>query len=202
MFPLGSALIPGGALELRIFEPRYHAMLTECLVGDGTFGIVLIERGYEVGGGEQRTDVGTIARIERAEDLGNGQTGLLARGTRRIRVNEWLPDDPFPRAEVADWPDEPVNDRAELQRRYDACVAGLRAVLAMATELRLGAEPATFEAPDDPEEDPFLLIRHTPMSAYDRHRALCAPDLLQRLDLLAPLLEDDRRLLERRLRGD
>ncbi len=202
MFPLGTVLIPGAAIELRIFEPRYQAMLTECLVGNGTFGIVLIERGNEVGGGEQRTDVGTIARIERAEDLGNGHTGLIAVGTDRIRVNEWLPDDPFPRAEVIGWPDEPVADRADLQRRYDDCVASLRGLLAMATELRLGAAPATFDAPDDPDDDPFLLIRHTPMSTIDCHRALCAPDLLQRLDLLAPLLEDDRRVLERRLSGD
>ena len=31
VFPLGSVLYPGGLLPLRIFEPRYLAMVRECL---------------------------------------------------------------------------------------------------------------------------------------------------------------------------
>ena len=54
MFPLGSVLFPHALLPLRIFEPRYQALLDSCLAGDGRFGVVLIERGFEVGGGEDR----------------------------------------------------------------------------------------------------------------------------------------------------
>lgn len=54
MFPLGSVLLPGSPLPLQVFEPRYRAMLDDCLAGDQRFGVVLIERGFEVGGGEQR----------------------------------------------------------------------------------------------------------------------------------------------------
>ncbi|MEN3314917.1 MAG: uncharacterized protein V7605_1151, partial [Acidimicrobiaceae bacterium] len=54
MFPLGTVLFPGLALPLHVFEPRYQSLVQACLDGDGHFGIVLIERGSEVGGGDVR----------------------------------------------------------------------------------------------------------------------------------------------------
>ena len=53
MFPLGTVLLPGGVLPLHVFEPRYRKMVTDCVESpDHEFGVVLIERGSEVGGGE------------------------------------------------------------------------------------------------------------------------------------------------------
>ncbi len=64
MFPLGTVLLPGQTLPLHVFEPRYRELVRVCLDGDGTFGVVLIERGSEVGGGDVRApNVGTVARI-------------------------------------------------------------------------------------------------------------------------------------------
>jgi uncharacterized protein len=63
------------------------------------FGVVLIERGSEVGGGDVRFAVGTVARIASVE-ITDGFIGLLATGTARFEVLRWLQDDPFPRAEV------------------------------------------------------------------------------------------------------
>src|SRR5687767_5279898 len=99
MFPLGTVLLPGGVLPLHIFEPRYREMIRTCLDGDGTFGVVLIERGSEVGGGDVRSDAGTLARIVEASETDDGRWGVVAVGAARIRVAAWLPDDPFPRAD-------------------------------------------------------------------------------------------------------
>ena len=100
MFPLGSVLLPGAPLGLIVFEPRYLVMVEHCLAGDGRFGVVLIERGSEVGGGEVRFATGTMASIARAAPVEEGRWRVLAVGQERVRVIEWLPDDPFPRAEV------------------------------------------------------------------------------------------------------
>ena len=43
------AMLPGEVLPLRIFEPRYSAMISDCLAGTGEFGVVLIQAGREVG---------------------------------------------------------------------------------------------------------------------------------------------------------
>ena len=52
MFPLGTVLFPHALLPLRVFEPRYREMTARVLREDGEFGVVLIERGSEVGGGD------------------------------------------------------------------------------------------------------------------------------------------------------
>ena len=59
MFPLGTVLFPHALLPLRVFEPRYRTMTAHVMRGDAEFGVVLIERGSEVGGGDIRFDVGT-----------------------------------------------------------------------------------------------------------------------------------------------
>ena len=71
-----------------------------CLRGDGRFGVVLIERGFEVGGGDPRFAVGTVARIVEAARTPDGRYLLATVGTERLRVRKWLDDDPFPRAEI------------------------------------------------------------------------------------------------------
>ena len=94
MFPLGTVLLPGAVLPLHVFEPRYRALVSDCLAGEPEFGVVLIERGREVGGGDVRRDVGTVARIAEVASLPDGRSALMTVGTRRITVRQWLPDDP------------------------------------------------------------------------------------------------------------
>src|ERR1700704_3085588 len=131
MFPLGSVLFPSLVLPLNVFEPRYRALVHDCLAGDPEFGVVLIERGSEVGGGDVRSRVGTVARIVQVGELPDGRFTLLTVGTRRVVVARWLPDDPFPLAEVRDWPDDGATDGPAI----DAVVSRLRRVLALKTEL-------------------------------------------------------------------
>lgn len=100
MFPLGSVLFPGMPLALRVFEERYLKMMGAILEEDTPqFGVVLIERGHEVGGGEKRFDLGTLAEVLEIA-APDGPLAVVARGTRRFRVTTWLEDDPYPRAEI------------------------------------------------------------------------------------------------------
>ena len=49
LFPLNSVVFPGGALPLRLFEPRYLDMVKDCMRNEHGFGIVLIKNGQESG---------------------------------------------------------------------------------------------------------------------------------------------------------
>jgi len=79
MFPLGMVLLPTMVVPIHVFEPRYRKMAGDCLAGDREFGVVLIERGSEVGGGDVRTDVGTVARIIEAQEFPDGRWGPYRR---------------------------------------------------------------------------------------------------------------------------
>src|SRR5918995_785794 len=121
MFPLGAVLLPGEVLPLQVFEPRYRALVHDCFAApDGPrFGVVLIARGHEVGGGDERHDVGAVARIVRHELAPDGRSALLCAGEERVGVREWLPDDPYPRADVELVEDEPI-DLAAFDRALPA----------------------------------------------------------------------------------
>ena len=102
MFPLGSVLFPAMPLPLRVFEERYLALLAAVLSDEpAEFGVVLIERGQEVGGGDIRFGVGTVARVVELE-TGEGSVIVLATGGRRFEVVEWHSDTEYPTADVRD----------------------------------------------------------------------------------------------------
>lgn len=107
MFPLSTVLFPHARLPLQVFEARYRSLVADCLAGDGCFGVVLIARGSEVGGGDERMAVGTIAAIEHAEPVADGRWFLVAAGRRRVRVRRWLGEEPYPRAVVEEDPGAP-----------------------------------------------------------------------------------------------
>jgi Lon protease-like protein len=88
LFPLHTVLFPGGPVSLRIFEPRYLDMVSECLRNDEPFGVCLIQSGQEAGEAARPHLTGTFARIV---DWKRGDDGLLsisARGEHRFRVQD------------------------------------------------------------------------------------------------------------------
>ena len=80
LFPLNVVLFPGGLLPLRIFEPRYLRMVSECLRGDRPFAVAAIKDGPEVGGVASTSATGTLARIIDWQQEDDGLLGLLCEG--------------------------------------------------------------------------------------------------------------------------
>lgn len=199
MFPLGTVLFPGALLPLRVFEPRYRTMMHECLEGDRSFGVVLIARGREVGGGDQRVSLGTRATIERAVELPDGRFSVLAAGTERLAVREWLPEEPFPNAMVAEVPEGGAPGADVLS---EALVA-LRQVSALLSELGRGSllDGAVAVPGDEPDRRSFgwQLCNAAPLGALDRQRLLEIDDPSARMGELTVLLgqvaEDLHRML-------
>lgn len=202
MFPLGSVLLPSVFLPLHLFEPRYRQLIRDCMAGDEEFGVVLIERGSEVGGGDVRADVGTVAKVLEAHELDDGRWAVGAVGTRRIRVLEWLDDDPYPRAEVEDWDDVVADDGAADVEALVSVVATLRRVLALASELGDPAADATQELSPEPSLASFQVAALSPIGPMDRQALLRIPGTTERLGRLADLLAEEESFLHRRLQLD
>jgi len=201
MFPLGMPLLPGRLLPLRIFEPRYVALLRHCLLQENPeFGVVLIERGFEVGGGDQRTMIGTVASILEAVPRPTGDFGVISFGKRRLRILEWLPDDPHPWARVEDWPDfdQEAIDIADPDALYQGLVTNaVDRARAMFTVIE--ASSRDFEQLDRlvesrfntaPTQMTFALAGLLPFGAADQNRLLRCAGVLERLHTLLDLLGD------------
>jgi uncharacterized protein len=194
MFPLEVALLPDADLPLRIFEPRYSQLVADCLAADDpVFGVVLIAAGREVGGGDDRYDVGALARIVEHRALGGGKYTLRCRVSDRIRVLEWLPDDPYPRALVQSWPDEPGDPvSAESIRDAEDRVMGVFSRLAAARGVELPPRDMLFAGvalADTPGGKLYALASLVPMGQADRYAVLAAASPDARLRALVEAVD-------------
>lgn len=194
MFPLGRVAFPGNPLPLHIFEPRYREMTRHCLAGDRSFGVTLIMRGAEVGidPDQERSAVGTVARIRTAQELDDGRWILETTCVERLRVRRWLPDDPYPQALVELWPDLPAS-AATVRERSDAVLAAFDRLLEALADARADAHPNRPRRDvlsGDPSQDAYLLCEAAPLGELDRLRLLSAAGTVERLELLNELLGD------------
>ena len=88
LFPLNVVLFPGGLLPLRIFEPRYLRMVSECLRGDRPFAVSAIRDGPEIGGAATTATTGTLPRIIDWQQEDDGLLGLLCEGEQAFSLDE------------------------------------------------------------------------------------------------------------------
>jgi uncharacterized protein len=188
MFPLGSVLFPHMPLALRIFEERYRVMLARVLAAEkAEFGVVLIERGRESGGGERRFDVATIAEIHELGPL-DDDIALVARGGRRVEVVEWLDDDPHPAAIVRDLPElewdealRPLRSQAERVVRRAVARASEFVELPWSGDTRLS---------EDPVESSWQLAGIAPIGQLDQLALLRSTSLRELLSKIIAFTVD------------
>ncbi len=174
MFPLGSVLFPNAPIPLRVFEPRYLTLVGRLLDDEDAgpeFGVVLIERGHEAGGGDQRASVGTMARLVSVA-AGADDLLIVGLGTWRFSVDRWLDDDPYPRAEISMLPELEWSE-ALSPLRADAEAVVRRAIARV-------AEPdavAGIELSDDPVASVWQLAAMAPLGDYDRYTLLTSTSM-------------------------
>jgi hypothetical protein len=217
MFPLSGVFVPGDPVALRVFETRYIAMCRDILAGDEMiFGTVIITAGSEVGGDDRRGSVGVTVAIDQMFATEDGGYSLAGVAQNRIRIDEWLIDDPYPQAmvtEIVSLPVfastiEPADRSATLRDSYCSQMTmqaqRLRTLLqevAQRHNLRMDSLPPltriaggqwwTNETTDQTVERGFWeLVRHTPCGPYDRYALLQSQDLVHGIQTLNRVIDE------------
>lgn len=184
MFPLGTVLFPYMPVSLRLFEERYLVMLAHMLEAEQPqFGVVLIERGQEVGGGEHRFQLGTLALISEMAG-GEGFVAVNAEGGSRFEVTGWLDDDPYPRAEIRFL--EPLEWDESLRSLREDTEQAVRRALAVASEFTEQRWASVVDLSDDPLEACWQLAGIAPVGELDQLSFLGAVSMEE---LLTSVLE-------------
>jgi Lon protease-like protein len=197
MFPLSTVLFPHSQIPLHIFEPRYRSMTADCLDSDSRFGIVLIARGSEVGGGEERMEVGTRAVIKQAASMTDGRWLMTVQGEARIRVGEWMADDPYPLAMVEEWPSPAESVDQSLLFDVTQCVRRTRGLLSESGETPALSADTMFD--EDPDTACWQLCAQAPLNVFDAQRLLAEVGTVARLELLLALTQETEQDLRRML---
>ncbi|MEY2397307.1 MAG: uncharacterized protein QOJ00_481 [Actinomycetota bacterium] len=197
MFPLGAVALPGAVIPLHVFEDRYRQMVRDVSNGDGRFGIVLIERGSEVGGGDVRSSVGTRMRITEAKEFDDGRWAILAVGEDPIRIKTWLPDDPYPLAlvERLSDPDGPSDEALVVAEN------SVRHAHQLASQLGYDVPDLEDYLVEDPVTRLWQLAIVTPCPDADKQGFLRADGAERRADAIAAAALDAAELFRMQLGG-
>ena len=184
MFPLGMVIFPHQTVGLCVFEPRYHRLLAD-VETERRFGTCLIERGSDIGGHDERTSVGTIIEILGSHRLSNGQTLIVVEGLECFEVDEWLPDDPYPRASVGQRCCDDVAIEPALLKSTESSVRALRALQSEIFADECLQHDCAMDA--DPLVRSWQLCALTPMSVLDQFKVLSLSNPNDRLRLVAEI---------------
>ena len=141
VFPLpGTVLLPGAALPLHVFEPRYRALVADALAGDGLVCVPQIVEGEEGEhlGAPLLYPYAAVGRISSHQLLPDGRYNILLEPLARVRlVHELESATPYRvfSAELMDEHDDDALALAAVGRR----VLGLVSPLLAAQGTRGGA---------------------------------------------------------------
>jgi len=125
LFPLPDVvLFPDVALPLRIYEPRYRAMVADAIKGNHIIGMILLQPGHEAEyeGRPPIFPVGCAGVITQVEQLPNGEYTLVLRGLQKFRVTSEDPGGAYRVAHITPIPEPPPDEsqaaatRTERQR--------------------------------------------------------------------------------------
>jgi Lon protease-like protein len=182
LFPLNTVLFPGGVLPLRIFEPRYLDMVSECLKTDSGIGVVLIRNGREVGELADTYEVGTLTHIRYWHKRQDGLLGVTLQGEQRFRI---LSTDIRPNqllvAEVELLPEPPFIPVTEAhQQLVDILKQIINQLEPPYTTLTPSYENASWVS--------ARLVELLPINMSDKQKLLMTENAEQRLEIITTML--------------
>ncbi|WP_130289707.1 LON peptidase substrate-binding domain-containing protein [Pseudonocardia sediminis] len=202
LFPLGTVLMPGAALPLHIFEPRYRQLTVDLITGevlDKEFGVIAVREGHspDADGIDGLYPVGCTAALLDARRLPDGRYDVVTRGARRFRLIDLDTDSkPYLTGSVEFLPDVTVDEPD------DRLVAMLDAAARAAHRRYCGTAWRNDDWTEPKDDTPFDQLAHLlaadcllPMD--DRQALLEQTSPVQRVRAIRMLLARETGLLQR-----
>jgi Lon protease-like protein len=183
LFPLNTVMFPGGVLPLRIFEPRYLDMVSDCLRNDTPIGVILIREGREVGRAADTYDMGTLSIISYWNRRNDGLLGITLRGTQRFRLlsHEVMPN----QLVMAEVEDLPAPQSIQVHSKYQPMANLLRKIIAQ-LEPPYTTMPAHY---DNLEWVSARLCEFLPMPLESKQQLLECDDIISRIEQLYMMMQ-------------
>jgi uncharacterized protein len=171
VFALHTVLFPRGTATLRVFEPRYLALVDDVLP-TGRFVVVAIRKGQEVGGDYEPNRVGVTVSIDAHVSDDDGTHLLRVTGRDRVALISRVRVDPYPVWHVEAFPDEGGAGTDDVQGAGEALLAYLEAA---------GGTRRRSAVPHDPVVASYVLAAAVPGSVPERQALLELPAAGERL---------------------
>lgn len=183
LFPLDAVLFPGGALPLRIFEPRYLDMISDCMKSECGIGVILIKDGHEAGVAAKIHEFGTLSHISYWHKRADGMLGITLTGEQRFRVlSTEIQANQLTVAEV-----ELLSSFNQNIKMYDVADPLVKLLKRIISQLEPPYSTMT-KYYDDMNWVSARLIELLPLPLIDKQKMLMMEDVDERINFFHPIL--------------
>lgn len=188
IFPLPLVLLPGEALPLHIFEPRYRQMLEDIESTNNLFGVSLFEQEAALTDRPDVGSVGCVAEVREAQKLEDGRSNILTFGVVRYRIVGFDDDEPpYMVARVEFFEDDP-SETDDLSKAADEIFELFERVAKAAFDLSGNRGKLPELQKTDPERLSFVVAAAFNLENPAKYDLLTMTDTGERLERLRHVL--------------
>lgn len=183
----GALLLPGARLPLTVFEPRYLALVDDCLGAGRMFGLVQPAPDNASGAAPGLYAVGCLARVVAFGETGDGRYLITGLGLNRFRVAAEEDGRSGYRRVAVDYSPYAMDRAGEPNGGIDRRRL-MAAVSAYLSRQGLASDLAKLDNAPDAEAVAALAMA-APLSPEEKQALLEAPTFIERAQLMITLFE-------------
>ena len=196
ILPLRNTVVfPMTVVPLAAGQPRSLRLIDDVASGDRLVGLVLQKDPKQEGAGPGETyEVGTIASIHQMMRVPDGTVRLAVQGLRRMRIVEWVAEEPYLKALVEEIP-ETVEDTVEVKALMRNALELFQRLVSLVSNLPEELVTAALNI-DDPLHLVYLIASNLRMEPEERQELLELDSVRDKLLKLNAFMSRELDLLE------
>ncbi|GBD15524.1 Lon protease 2 [bacterium HR26] len=196
ILPLRNTVVfPMTVVPLAAGQPRSLRLIDDVTSGDRLVGLVLQKDPKQEGAGPGETyEVGTIASIHQMMRVPDGTVRLAVQGLRRMRIVEWVAEEPYLKALVEEIP-ETVEDTVEVKALMRNALELFQRLVSLVSNLPEELVTAALNI-DDPLHLVYLIASNLRMEPEERQELLELDSVRDKLLKLNAFMSRELDLLE------
>jgi ATP-dependent Lon protease len=191
----GTVVFPLTVVPLAAAQARSLRLIDEVMSGDRTVGLVMQKNAEQEGAGPDDVyGIGTIATIHQMMRVPDGSVRLAVQGVERMRILEFVSEEPFLMARVEKTP-ETVDDNVEVQALTRNTLELFQRLVSLVSHLPDELVTAALNI-DDPRHLVYLVATNLRMEPEERQRLLELDSVQEKLGALNAFIAKELDVLE------
>lgn len=196
LLPLrGTVVFPMTLVPLAAGQPRSLRLIDEVISGDRLVGMVLQKNAEQEAAGPGEThEIGTVANIHQMMRVPDGTVRLVVQGLHRMRIVEWVGEEPFLKARVEMIP-EVSEDSVEVKALMRNVLEQFQRLVSLVSNLPEELVTAALNI-DEPLHLVYLIASNLRMEPEERQALLELDTVDAKLQQLSAFMSKELDLLE------
>jgi ATP-dependent Lon protease len=191
----GTVVFPLSVVPLAAAQPRSIRLIDEVMSGDRTVAMVMQKDAEVEGAGPDDVySVGTITTIHTMMRVPDGSVRLAVQGTERMRILEWISEEPFLMARVEVWP-EPIDDSVEVEALTRNTLELFQRMVSLVSHLPDELVTAALNV-EEPRQLVYLVATNLRMEPEEKQALLELDGIKEKLEKLNAFISKELDVLE------